>query len=187
MARKTARNAHFPCVFLRFVPVFAWIPWRGGHPAGLVGGAGPLPAGGDGGHEGLLRAPGAEPQDDLRGGRGGGGGAGAGGLPGAAGAHGGHAGGGGEDAGAEVRFRWIFDGFSMGLASFGLVFDGFEGFGGLGRSFHTGLVPRKGDLEHMMAWAGQSAGLALEQPAGEVVQELWSQVVEMLEGPRSKI
>ena len=38
-----------------------------------------------------------------------------------------------------------------------------------------------------MAWAGQSAGLASEQPAAVVVQELWSQVVEILEGPRSKI
>lgn len=39
---------------------------------------------------------------------------------------------------------------------------------------------RTGNLDLMMAWAGQSAGLAVEKSACEVVQELWIQVSELL-------
>ena len=39
----------------------------------------------------------------------------------------------------------------------------------------------------MMAWAGQSAGLAVDRSASDVVTELWIQVKELLgEGPRSR-
>lgn len=40
-------------------------------------------------------------------------------------------------------------------------------------------------LDHMMAWAGQSSGLSKAQPAEELVATLWTQVEEMLE-PRSR-
>ena len=49
------------------------------------------------------------------------------------------------------------------------------------------FFPRTGNLDSMMAWAGQSAGLAVERSASDVVTELWIQVKELLgEGPRSR-
>ena len=38
-----------------------------------------------------------------------------------------------------------------------------------------------GDLQHLQAWAGQAAGLALAQPASEVVQGLWNDACRLLE------
>ena len=38
-----------------------------------------------------------------------------------------------------------------------------------------------GDLQHLQAWAGQAAGLALAQPAAEVVQGLWQDACRLLE------
>ena len=39
-----------------------------------------------------------------------------------------------------------------------------------------------GDLQHLQAWAGQAAGLALARPAAEVVQGLWQDACRLLEG-----
>jgi nitronate monooxygenase len=39
---------------------------------------------------------------------------------------------------------------------------------------------KAGDIEHMQAWAGQSAGLALAIPAGELVGKLWREATELL-------
>ncbi len=38
-----------------------------------------------------------------------------------------------------------------------------------------------GDLQHLQAWAGQAAGLALAQPAAEAVQGLWNDACRLLE------
>lgn len=45
---------------------------------------------------------------------------------------------------------------------------------------------RTGNLDLMMAWAGQSAGLAVDKSASEVVTELWIQVSETL-GPGARL
>lgn len=39
-----------------------------------------------------------------------------------------------------------------------------------------------GDLQHLQAWAGQGAGLALAQPAGDVVAGLWHGALNLIQG-----
>ena len=39
-----------------------------------------------------------------------------------------------------------------------------------------------GDLQHLQAWAGQAAGLAMARPAGDVVQDLWRGACRLLDG-----
>ncbi len=41
---------------------------------------------------------------------------------------------------------------------------------------------KAGDLQHMQAWAGQSAGLARAEPAGALVQSLWDGARALLHG-----
>jgi nitronate monooxygenase len=41
---------------------------------------------------------------------------------------------------------------------------------------------RAGDINRMQAWAGQSAGLARAEPAGEVVRRLWDEGRSLLGG-----
>lgn len=55
---------------------------------------------------------------------------------------------------------------------------------GLTRPMSTEAA-KTNQLDHMMAWAGQSCALAKAQPAEELVQTLWKQVQEMLE-PQSR-
>ena len=40
-----------------------------------------------------------------------------------------------------------------------------------------------GDLDRMQAWAGQSAGLARQAPAGEVIRSIWDEARDMLGWP----
>ena len=44
-----------------------------------------------------------------------------------------------------------------------------------------GQGTKDNDIERIQAWAGQSAGLAIERPAGEIVTGMWDGVLEMLE------
>ena len=46
-------------------------------------------------------------------------------------------------------------------------------------------IPRTHQLDHMMAWAGQSCALSKAQAAGELLATLWTQLEDMLE-PRSR-
>jgi nitronate monooxygenase len=39
-----------------------------------------------------------------------------------------------------------------------------------------------GDIHRMQAWAGQSAALALDQPAGDIVRRLWRDALALLSG-----
>ena len=41
---------------------------------------------------------------------------------------------------------------------------------------------RKGDIEHMQAWAGQGAGLARPGPAGALVERIWAEAKLLLGG-----
>lgn len=41
---------------------------------------------------------------------------------------------------------------------------------------------RDGDIDRMQAWAGQSAGLARAEPAGEIVTRLWAEAEALLAG-----
>jgi nitronate monooxygenase len=41
---------------------------------------------------------------------------------------------------------------------------------------------RAGDIDRMQAWAGQSAGLARAEPAGEIVTRLWAEAQALLTG-----
>jgi len=41
---------------------------------------------------------------------------------------------------------------------------------------------RQGNIDAMQAWAGQSAGLARAEPAGEIVTSLWEGAMALLEG-----
>ncbi len=43
-----------------------------------------------------------------------------------------------------------------------------------------GAAAKENDIERMQAWAGQSAGLATTQPAGEVVRRLWGDAQALL-------
>jgi len=40
---------------------------------------------------------------------------------------------------------------------------------------------RSGDVQRMQAWAGQSAGLAKAEPAGEVVRRVWDEAEAVLD------
>ena len=39
---------------------------------------------------------------------------------------------------------------------------------------------KSGDIDRMQAWAGQSAGLARDAPAGELVRTFWEEAQAML-------
>ena len=41
---------------------------------------------------------------------------------------------------------------------------------------------REGDIARMQAWAGQSASLARDAPAGEIVTTLWEDAKALLSG-----
>jgi nitronate monooxygenase len=40
---------------------------------------------------------------------------------------------------------------------------------------------KAGDIDRMQAWAGQSGGLALPRPAGDLARELWEGARQMLQ------
>ena len=39
-----------------------------------------------------------------------------------------------------------------------------------------------GDIQRMQSWAGQSAALARQEPAGEVVARVWNEAMALMDG-----